>query len=85
MKLYSSKCTSLFIQGCGGMYEFNDDEFGSISSPNYPNPYPFNEDCRYVIRSISGKPIILNFTDFHTESFFDFVTVIFGQFYVLIN
>ncbi len=61
------------MQVCGGTYG---GDIGSISSPNYPNPYGFNEDCRYLIRPISGKPITLTFVDFNTEGGFDFVTVI---------
>ena len=61
-----------FMLGCGGSYGGTS---GSISSPNYPNPYGFNEDCRYTIQSSNGKSITLTFVDFNTEGGFDFVTV----------
>jgi hypothetical protein len=61
-----------FCLACGGIYNTAS---GTLSSPNYPSPYGFDEDCRYEISIPSGNRIKLNFSYFNTESGFDFVTV----------
>ncbi len=57
---------------CGGSYN---SASGSFSSPNYPNPYGFNENCQYTIQVRSYDRVVLQFAYFNTESNFDYVTV----------
>ncbi|XP_078681747.1 procollagen C-endopeptidase enhancer 1-like [Branchiostoma floridae x Branchiostoma belcheri] len=52
---------------------------GSFSSPNYPNNYPDDNDCRYEISVTPPKVITLTFTDFDVEKDFDFVYVYDGN------
>ncbi|XP_061714224.1 cubilin-like [Cydia pomonella] len=44
---------------------------GVIKSPSYPNNYPANRVCEYVIHTIPGKAIILTFQDFNLEEIGD--------------
>ena len=52
---------------------------GVITSPNYPNNYENNEDCRFTLLASPGHVIVLTFDDFELESCFrcscDSVTV----------
>ena len=52
---------------------------GFVTSPNYPNNYPNEADCSYVMRLASGGRIALEFADFQTEHDdacqYDYVTV----------
>ncbi|EFX85341.1 hypothetical protein DAPPUDRAFT_314113 [Daphnia pulex] len=57
---------------CGGTYN---SASGTVTSPNYPSPYGFDEDCRYKISIPSGNGIKLTFNYFNTENGYDFVTV----------
>ncbi|XP_046633560.1 mucin-2-like [Daphnia pulicaria] len=57
---------------CGGTYN---SASGTVTSPNYPSPYGFDEDCRYKISIPSGNGIKLTFTYFNTENGYDFVMV----------
>ncbi|XP_077987230.1 mannan-binding lectin serine protease 1-like [Glandiceps talaboti] len=62
-------------QGCNRRLT---DAEGIIQSPNYPNRYPGNSDCIYVIRGSDGSRISLTFLDLATEGFgcsFDYVIV----------
>ncbi|XP_031624566.1 cubilin homolog [Contarinia nasturtii] len=56
-----------FIDGrnlCGGnIYSLT----GYISSPNFPDRYPPNKDCVYVINAPNGKQIQLNIESFDLE------------------
>ncbi|KAI8513409.1 hypothetical protein Bbelb_100480 [Branchiostoma belcheri] len=52
---------------------------GSISSPNYPDNYPDDHDCRYEISVTPPKVITLTFTDFDVEKDFDYVYVYDGN------
>lgn len=46
-------CGPLFITGVGG----------ELSSPNFPDPYPTNVECTWMIRVERGKRILLTFMD----------------------
>ncbi|KAI8513402.1 hypothetical protein Bbelb_100410 [Branchiostoma belcheri] len=52
---------------------------GSFSSPNYPNYYPHDHDCRYEISVTPPKVITLTFTDFVVENGHDYVYVYDGN------
>ena len=43
------------------------DETGVIQSPNYPNAYPNNRECAYVINRPAGERIRLTFSFFDVE------------------
>ncbi|VVC39263.1 EGF-like, conserved site,EGF-like calcium-binding domain,CUB domain,EGF domain,EGF-like calcium- [Cinara cedri] len=49
---------------CGGIYT---DNKGIIESPFYPNPYPQNKICTYLIEQPIGKAIQLSFLDMDIE------------------
>ncbi|XP_038652379.1 cubilin [Scyliorhinus canicula] len=51
--------------GCGGTYQ---DSKGILTSPNWPNPYPSNRQCVYIIRQPMGERIHLQFTHMELES-----------------
>ena len=44
---------------------------GSLRSPNYPQNYPHNANCRYTIAISSGLQIALTFRDFAMETHSD--------------
>lgn len=52
---------------------------GTITSKNYPNPYPHNTDCTWNIRVATGRTVAITFEDFnierHTSCNFDYVAV----------
>ncbi|KAG7527098.1 cubilin [Solea senegalensis] len=51
-------------QACGGFVELNDnDPPGYITSPNYPQNYPQNIDCIWVIAVPNGEAVQLDFED----------------------
>ncbi|XP_047455679.1 cubilin [Mugil cephalus] len=51
-------------QACGGVIELNDgDPPGYITSPNYPQNYPQNIDCIWVITVPNGESVQLDFED----------------------
>ncbi|XP_032366699.1 cubilin [Etheostoma spectabile] len=51
-------------QACGGFIELNDDDPpGYITSPNYPQNYPQNIDCIWVITVPNGEAVQINFED----------------------
>ena len=50
-------------------------ENGTLTSPNYPNPYPDNFSHIWCIQPASGQPATLHFDAFNTESGYDFVTI----------
>jgi cubilin len=54
----------LFVAVCGGTYFTSK---GVLQSPNYPNYYPHNKDCKWIISVRSGQQIQLNVTDFSLE------------------
>ena len=47
-----------------GCEHYLDGPFGVITSPRYPNSYPPNIDCRWIIHVDSGSQIQLRFSDF---------------------
>ncbi|XP_048462936.1 cubilin [Rhincodon typus] len=50
---------------CGGTYE---DSKGILTTPNWPNAYPSNRQCVYIIRQPTGERIHLQFTYMDLES-----------------
>ena len=62
---------SLFGGGvaCGGYIELGDnDPPGYITSPNYPQNYPKNSDCVWVIAVPNGEAVRVDFEeDFYIE------------------
>lgn len=53
------------MQGCGGI--LNKPE-GSFTSPNYPNNYPHNIQCQWIIEIEYGHLIEITFSDFDFEA-----------------
>ena len=49
---------------CGGIFT---DSNGIIESPFYPNPFPQNKICEYIIVQPVGKAIRLSFLDMGIE------------------
>jgi len=63
--------------GCGGHYI---SESGVIQSPNYPDLYPANSDCEWLIDTQAGNTVNLYFEQFALEGsgtycYFDYVRV----------
>ncbi|CAH1233165.1 LRP12 [Branchiostoma lanceolatum] len=52
---------------------------GTFTSPNYPNNYPDDQNCRYEISVSPPKVVRLTFTDFDVEQGYDFVHVYVGN------
>ncbi|KAG8179313.1 hypothetical protein JTE90_016418 [Oedothorax gibbosus] len=50
----------------------------SIQSPNYPNKYEPSSDCKWTLEGAVGTGIVLQFSDFETESNFDTVQILAG-------
>ncbi|XP_048238874.1 cubilin-like [Haliotis rufescens] len=50
--------------GCGGTFSTPN---GVIMSKNYPQTYPHNTECRWLIKVESGQRITLTFVDFDVE------------------
>ncbi|XP_045916959.1 cubilin [Micropterus dolomieu] len=51
-------------QACGGFIELNDnDPPGYITSPNYPQNYPQNIDCVWVVTVPNGEAVQIDFQD----------------------
>ncbi|XP_028967225.1 uncharacterized protein LOC108863645 [Galendromus occidentalis] len=50
----------------------------SIQSPNYPQRYDSNLDCKWTLEGPLGTGIVLQFSDFETEANFDAVQVLSG-------
>jgi len=51
-------------EACGGVYV---EQSGNITSPYFPDPYPHNKECVYVIRQPEGSTITLTFQRFNLE------------------
>ena len=49
---------------CGGVFS---QPSGTIQSPNYPEPYPHNKRCFYLLSQPVGNVIALQFLDFQVE------------------
>ncbi|XP_038138788.1 cubilin-like, partial [Cyprinodon tularosa] len=55
-------------QACGGFIVVRDeDPPGYITSPNYPENYPQNVDCIWVITVPNGEAVQVDFEDFYIE------------------
>ena len=39
-------------------------ESGQLQSPNYPNKYPDNKDCHWIITAPFGFVVVLDFQTF---------------------
>lgn len=50
-------------------------ESGTVTSPNFPQPYANSYSHTTCIIPASGTPATLHFTDFNTEAGYDFVTL----------
>jgi len=50
---------------CGGNYT---SEQGTITSPGYPNSYPLNAECIWILNTSPGNKVTLTFTEFDIES-----------------
>ena len=70
---YSNGRFPTFSDGCGGNFT---SMLGSFSSPGYPGKYPKNIECEYTIEVPFGNKIFLNVSDFHTETYYDYLQVI---------
>ena len=55
---YDAKYYPFFSGSCGGKFT---DANGHMSSPSYPNNYPPNTDCIYIISQPTGTVIQLQF------------------------
>lgn len=69
-------CLCLFPDVCGGVLTGLS---GVITSPDYPENYPNNAECRWIIRAVPNSIIKLVFADFQMENNegcnFDYVAV----------
>lgn len=61
---------SSFTSGCGGVLL---SESGWFTSPNYPNNYPNNARCEWLIEG--RQPIIVSFIHLHLEKYYDWLLV----------
>ena len=52
---------------------------GTVLSPNYPEHYPPNHTCLYMINVESGRNIVLNVEDFETEDRHDWLVIYNGS------
>lgn len=59
-----------FCAACGGFIELSDDDPpGYITSPNYPENYPQNIDCIWVVTVPNGESVRIDFEeDFYIEA-----------------
>ncbi|KAG2458577.1 CUBN protein, partial [Polypterus senegalus] len=51
--------------GCGGVFTA---PAGELHSPSFPNPYPPNVDCSWVLNVDRGHRVLLTFNEFEIES-----------------
>lgn len=76
---FNAYCTFLLADVCGGVLTGLS---GSITSPDYPENYPNNAECHWVIQGTSNSVIKLIFVDFqmeHSEQCnFDYVAIFDG-------
>ncbi|CAB3409318.1 unnamed protein product [Caenorhabditis bovis] len=68
-------CPSAFQPAC---HTYEKGDSGQITSPNYPNPYEPNLNCRHVIEGPINSRIELTIEHFETEPDFDVLTVFDG-------
>ncbi|XP_053202836.1 suppressor of lurcher protein 1-like [Panonychus citri] len=62
-----SEAQSISIQSVNCDETFNSDTIknGTFSSPNYPNPYPANVQCKYNFNGRGKERVQIMFSDFH--------------------
>lgn len=64
------------IQACGGNFYT---ESGVVKSPGYPDHYPNNRDCIWVLQVADGHQLSINFTAFnleiHSRCSYDYVEI----------
>lgn len=69
-------CVCVCLAGCGGPVTAPS---GEIHSPLYPNSYPNNVDCSWVISVEPNHRVFFNFSDldieYHTNCSWDYVAV----------
>ena len=56
-----SVCFFCFITGCGSVAN------NSLKSPGYPDKYPLNMDCVYLVPIPHGLTMKISFKDFNLE------------------
>ncbi|KAH0568173.1 hypothetical protein KQX54_019308 [Cotesia glomerata] len=56
---------SILNSACGGNYS---SEAATLSSPSYPDSYPMNAECVWILNSSPGNRISLTFSEFDIES-----------------
>ncbi|XP_014475365.1 PREDICTED: cubilin [Dinoponera quadriceps] len=56
---------SVINTACGGNYT---SEQGIIASPSYPNSYPLNSECVWILNTSPGNRISLTFSQFDVEA-----------------
>ncbi|VDM57877.1 unnamed protein product [Angiostrongylus costaricensis] len=61
-----------------GCLQYEKGESGKFSTPDYPQPYKANLNCRWMIEAPINSRIQLTFDVFETEEFVDVVTVLDG-------
>jgi len=52
-----------FFTGCGRVVN------NTLTSPGYPNNYPFNMDCVYNVSVPNGMALKITFQDFHLDGY----------------
>ena len=72
--VYHSQIES--IQLTGMVAEGNMPKSGVLTSPNFPEHYPFSHDSTQTIEVAEGKTISFTFTHFNTEPEFDYVQIL---------
>jgi len=55
-----------FIEVCGGILRTTQ---GIIESPNYPHPYPTNQNCTWLIIAPTDHTLTLQFRDIQLPGF----------------
>lgn len=55
----------VLILACGGKYYTSS---GILRSPGYPEEYPSNKDCVWIIQAPHGQQIALNVSKFDLEA-----------------
>jgi cubilin len=58
----------LSFPACGGSFS---EDSGTIVSPYYPNNYPHNKECEYVLVNPTGGQVTIKFEDFNIEQIGD--------------
>ncbi|XP_077982535.1 hatching enzyme 1.2-like [Glandiceps talaboti] len=58
---------------CGETHLLSSENSIEISSPNYPEDYSNNQDCTWIVTNTDGGNIQLSFSNFITESSYDYV------------